>query len=205
MATNLVKASIKDVLLKKDRELSEEKLKKAVFKQVKEEYKDKEKDFQNRFATELNSLVCKNKILEKDGLYSIDKNKQGNNKRSSTSAELSDNGNTLKKEKSSDDASSWGEKYSELWKNGEKHWREGSFDQQYLLTNPDKITRLFCGNLSKRVTEEALKACIDGITHIKWITDKETGEFYGSSFIELKNSRCAATAALQDKTKFMGR
>ena len=68
-----------------------------------------------------------------------------------------------------------------------------------------RITRLFCGNLNKKVTEEELKKCISGITHIKWITDKETGEFYGSSFLELKDPEAAAAAVLQDKSKFMGR
>ena len=55
------------------------------------------------------------------------------------------------------------------------------------------------------MTEEELNKCISGITHIKWITDKESGEFYGSSFIEVKNSEAAAVAVSQDKSKFMGR
>jgi nucleolin len=64
---------------------------------------------------------------------------------------------------------------------------------------------LFCGNLSKKVTEEELKARLPGITFIKWITDKQTGEFYGSSFLEMKDASSAATAVLQDKQKFLGR
>lgn len=47
--------------------------------------------------------------------------------------------------------------------------------------------------------------CLEGITYIKWITDKETGEFYGSSFLEMKDPQAAATAVMQDRTKFMGR
>ena len=43
------------------------------------------------------------------------------------------------------------------------------------------------------------------ITHIKWITDKTTKEFYGSTFLEMKNPAAAITAVLQDGTKFMGR
>lgn len=60
---------------------------------------------------------------------------------------------------------------------------------------------MFCGNLNRNVTEEELKEFIPGITFIKWITDKTTGEFYGSSFLELKDPACAAMAVLQDKAK----
>lgn len=64
---------------------------------------------------------------------------------------------------------------------------------------------MFCGNLSRKITEEELKTYLPGIVFIKWITDKETGEFYGSSFIEMKDASSAAMAVLQDKSKFMGR
>lgn len=67
------------------------------------------------------------------------------------------------------------------------------------------MTRLFCGNLNKKVTEEELRTRLPGIVYIKWITDKQTGEFYGSSFLEMKDPASAALAVLQDKTKFMGR
>jgi hypothetical protein len=50
-----------------------------------------------------------------------------------------------------------------------------------------------------------LKAFIPGITYIKWITDKETGEFYGSSFLEMKDPSSAAAAVMQDQSKFLGR
>lgn len=81
----------------------------------------------------------------------------------------------------------------------------GSLDQDYLTKNPDGITRLFCGNLNKKITEEELKGCLEGLTHIKWITDKQTREFYGSTFVEMKDTRAAATAVQKDKQKFMGR
>lgn len=95
--------------------------------------------------------------------------------------------------------------YPELWKNGEKFWRENSFDPEYLRQNPDRITRLFVGNLNKLVTEEDLKNCLPGISFIKWITDKNTGEFYGSSFVEMKDPDAAALAVSKDRDKFMGR
>lgn len=75
----------------------------------------------------------------------------------------------------------------------------------YYALRTHRVTRLFCGNLNKKVTEEELKQRLQGITYIKWITDKQTGEFYGSSFLEMKDPASAALAVLQDKSKFLGR
>jgi len=61
--------------------------------------------------------------------------------------------------------------------------------------NPLGITRLFLGNLPFTVSEPTLNAHLnDTITHIKWITDKTTGKFYGSAFVEVRNSKDAAKA-----------
>lgn len=68
-----------------------------------------------------------------------------------------------------------------------------------------RITRLFCGNLNLKVNEEELKKCINGVKYIMWVTDKSTGQFYGSSFLEMKDPDAAAVAVQQDKSKFMGR
>jgi nucleolin len=43
------------------------------------------------------------------------------------------------------------------------------------------------------------------VTHIKWITDKETGKFYGSAFIEMDNSISAAGAVAMTGEKLIGR
>lgn len=93
----------------------------------------------------------------------------------------------------------------DLWKNGEQAWRENSLDADYLLRNPDGITRLFCGNLKLDVTEEALRAHIPNITYIRWQKDKTTKEFYGSTFLEMKDPKAASVAVSMDRTKFMGR
>ncbi|EJK58580.1 hypothetical protein THAOC_21281 [Thalassiosira oceanica] len=73
--------------------------------------------------------------------------------------------------------------------------------------NPQGITRLFVGNLPFAVTEETLNAHMKGcVTHIKWITDKETGKFYGSSFVEVRNSKDAAICVKEiNQTQLMGR
>jgi hypothetical protein len=93
----------------------------------------------------------------------------------------------------------------EMWKYGEQVWADGSLDQDYLVNNPDGITRLFCGNLKKTITEEQLHNAINGIVFIKWMTDKTTREFYGSTFLEMKDPAAAAAAVLLDKTKLLGR
>lgn len=93
----------------------------------------------------------------------------------------------------------------EMWKYGEQVWADGTLDQEYLINNPDGITRLFCGNLKKTITEEQLHNAINGIVFIKWMTDKTTREFYGSTFLEMKDPAAAAAAVLLDKTKLLGR
>ena len=112
----------------------------------------------------------------------------------------------------------------ELWKNGEQVYRDGSLDAEYLRNNPESITRLFCGNLNRKITEEQLKTAIPGIKYIKWMVDKGkytfssvpaisaflfcelgTKEFYGTTFLEMRDEKFAAKAVSMDKSKLMGR
>ena len=93
----------------------------------------------------------------------------------------------------------------DLARNGEQAWRENTLPAEYLENNPDQITRLFCGNLKLEVTEDGLKECLPGITYIRWQKDKTTKNFYGSTFLEMKDPRAAALAVAKDRTKFMGR
>lgn len=132
-----------------------------------------------------------------------DGNDDNNNDNDNRSKYKSSTDGSHKKSNSQTSAST--EKYFELWKNGEQIWRDNGFDHDYLTNNPDGYTRLFCGNLNKKVTEEELKNFIEGITYIKWITDKQSGEFYGSTFIEMRDPKIAIAAVAKDKQKFMGR
>ena len=61
------------------------------------------------------------------------------------------------------------------------------------------------GNLNRKITESQLFNAIEGITHIKWITDKLTQEFYGSTFVEMRDPQAAVNAVMMDKQKLMGR
>ena len=72
--------------------------------------------------------------------------------------------------------------------------------------NPSGITRLFLGNLPFAVDETSLNDYLGGhMTHTKWITDKETGRFYGSAFVEMRNAKDAADAVALAGTELMGR
>mmetsp|Transcript_16991 Transcript_16991/g.32162 ORF Transcript_16991/g.32162 Transcript_16991/m.32162 type:complete len:389 (-) Transcript_16991:1082-2248(-) len=74
--------------------------------------------------------------------------------------------------------------------------------------NPSGCTRLFLGNLPFAVDEASLRSFLSPaeMTHVKWITDKETGKFYGSAFIEMATSKCGAIAVKQKNgEKLMGR
>lgn len=72
--------------------------------------------------------------------------------------------------------------------------------------NPSGATRLFLGNLPFAVDEASLEAFLPAhVTHIKWITDKETGKFYGSAFIEMDTSISAAKAVAMAGSQLMGR
>lgn len=93
----------------------------------------------------------------------------------------------------------------ELWRDGERAWKDGTLNYEYLCSNPDNITRVFCGNLNLKITEDDLKSAISGITFIKWMTDKQTRKFYGSTFLEMKDPKAAADAVALDKTKLLGR
>ena len=66
-------------------------------------------------------------------------------------------------------------------------------------------TRVFLGNLSFKIDEDSLKNAIPGVTHIKWITDKESGKFYGSAFVEMKTAEKARQALDMAGSKILGR
>jgi nucleolin len=71
--------------------------------------------------------------------------------------------------------------------------------------NPNGITRLFVGNLPFKVDETSLGEFLPGLTHIKWITDMETGRFYGSSFVEMQDAKSAAAAVSKSGQNLLGR
>ena len=72
-----MKAAIKDILQKKGK-LEEIKLQKLVAKCMVDEYGEgKEKEFKNRFDTDLFSLVSKRKVVDDKGVYSLFEKQNG--------------------------------------------------------------------------------------------------------------------------------
>lgn len=206
-------------------ELKQKKLWKKVCKKLDSGDENDETSIK-QFENVLKELLEEKDILEIDGQYTINKAKkaipQTNTKRKAgldTYKDTEDGNNDADEQDETEEGEQQANKrvklanqtekkkyqYVDLWKNGERYWKEGLFDTEYLQTNPDGITRLFCGNLNKKITEDELHSCLPGITYIKWITDKETGEFYGSSFLEMQDPASAAAAVMKDGSKFMGR
>lgn len=112
------------------------------------------------------------------------------------------NKNKNKKRKGSTDESNIQKKEKKLQTNN-----EGDKNKNIPCKgNPQGVTRLFLGNLPFSVDESSLNAFLPGeVTHIKWITDKETGKFYGSAFIEMNNATSAADAVAMAGSKLIGR
>jgi len=77
--------------------------------------------------------------------------------------------------------------------------------KDWLEINPKGITRLFVGNLSYKVTEKSLKDHLQECTHVLFLKDKESGEFYGSGFVEMKTAEDAARVSQLDGSLFLGR
>ncbi len=74
-------------------------------------------------------------------------------------------------------------------------------------SNPQNITRLFLKNLNvKEVDEPQLCELVEGITHIQWITDRNTQKWYGSVFVEVDTPENAGKAVGSlHKQKIYGR
>jgi RNA recognition motif-containing protein len=87
-----------------------------------------------------------------------------------------------------------------------EEFRQDSSKNRSCRGNPKGVTRLFLGNLPFAVDEASLAEFLPGtVTHIKWITDKATGKFYGSAFVEMDTSQSAAEAVAMAGSQLMGR
>ena len=74
--------------------------------------------------------------------------------------------------------------------------------------NPERITRLFLKNMcAKQMDESKLLEVLAParVTYIQWLTDRNTGKFYGSAFIEVKTAEDASSALALDGMVVLGR
>lgn len=74
--------------------------------------------------------------------------------------------------------------------------------------NPEGITRIFLKNMcAKRMDESTLLDFVHPakVTHIQWLTDRNTGKFYGSAFIETATSDDAGLVLALDGCVVLGR
>ena len=72
--------------------------------------------------------------------------------------------------------------------------------------NPTGATRLFMGNLPWSITDDQLaEACGCELKAIKRITDKESGKFYGSVFVEASDAAAAGAAVKRSGQDVGGR
>jgi hypothetical protein len=74
--------------------------------------------------------------------------------------------------------------------------------------NPERITRLFLKNIcAKQMDETKLLEFLQParVTHIQWLKDRNTGQFYGSASIEVKTAEDAGSVLALDGTVVLGR
>ena len=163
-----LKAAILQTLTSAEGALSKKKLQKASLALVSD-------STEAGFVKALDVLTEKGKVQESDkGYVRTQKPAKaaGKKRKADNDDNDADDGNTappadegnddppLKKKSGKDAAATGG--YSaassaanmDLSRNGEQAWRDGLLSQEYLATNPDGITRLFCGNLNRKITEE---------------------------------------------------
>jgi len=66
------------------------------------------------------------------------------------------------------------------------------------VANPENVDRCFVGNLNWKIDKETLLSAFESIgikaEHVFWVTDKQTGDFYGSSFVTFQSGADAAMA-----------
>lgn len=76
------------------------------------------------------------------------------------------------------------------------------------IASADGNPKVFCGNLSYDINDDIVKeffADCGELTDIYWLTDKETGKFFGSGFLTFDSPAAAAKACLKEGQDLCGR
>ena len=186
---------------------------------------DSDKSAKKLFKNAIQNMEDQGKVkLDADGTISLLKAKSKKKKRKASLSNEEGEKKSKKKEKKrqktdDDETSEINNEEGEGDGDGDKHEQENGDEEipakksssssdknKPCKGNPQGVTRLFIGNLPFSVDESSLNAFLPGeVTHIKWITDKETGKFYGSAFIEMDLSTSAADAVAMAGSKLIGR
>lgn len=142
-------SQIQDLVLKNlsnQQQFEFDELKTLIYKSLKSHFEDK-KSFKKALKATLNQLnddktieytgdIIKLLKVNVEGVSSIKRKRETSNSESPN--KKVDQITYPKPDDSDDDSIKNNVKYKDLWKNGEKYWKEGLFDQEYLSTNPDK-------------------------------------------------------------------
>jgi nucleolin len=192
--------------------LTVKKLRKLVFMSFQQEESDK--DAKKRFKTVVKELETEKKVsIDSDGVISYHPSGDGSSskrkKRGKGEESITSKKRSRKQISSEDDVkegnnSSYGSGRKRDQKGDESD--VGSTRNGPCKGNPQGVTRLFLGNLPFAVDEASLGDFLPRtVTHIKWITDKATGKFYGSAFVEMDSSSSAAEAVAMAGSQLLGR
>mmetsp|Transcript_3090 Transcript_3090/g.11050 ORF Transcript_3090/g.11050 Transcript_3090/m.11050 type:complete len:149 (-) Transcript_3090:65-511(-) len=68
--------------------------------------------------------------------------------------------------------------------------------------------KMYCGNLSYDIDDAAMRTFFEDCGHvasIRWVTDRESGEFKGCGFVEFEDTAHADAAILKNGENLMGR
>jgi len=178
-----------------------------------------DKDAKKRYKKAIQSLESQEKLsLNSDGIVKLSKSESKKKKKKRKSDDDDDDEKAKKKKAKKEKKKSKKEKEEDDGDQDEDDTNNDAAPQNEdeddddadknkpCKGNPQGVTRLFLGNLPFAVDETSLASFLPGkVTHIKWITDKETGRFYGSAFIEMKNSKDAGAAVAKDGQELMNR
>jgi len=85
----------------------------------------------------------------------------------------------------------------------------GSRGSRALSEKPEGCTTVFCGNLSYDVNDDKISEFLSvcgPIKQIRWLKDRDSGEFKGAGFIEFEDPEISIDKAVKlNGTEFMGR
>eukprot|EP01051_Picozoa_sp_SAG22_P011527 SAG22_NODE_1118_length_5518_cov_1.906994_2_plen_309_part_00 len=82
------------------------------------------------------------------------------------------------------------------------------FDVKPLGEKPEGCTTIFMGNLSWDIDEEQMKEWLKdcgAVAQIRWLTDRESGQFKGCGFIDFEDTAAVDKAAAKNGEYLLGR